>query len=178
MKLKKLEIGLISILLSICFLFSGCINYDGYRRVNLLDEQLGSVMLPENWEVTTENGYMYFLDADSGEVIAEEHFRGIYIHDLYYDSNGKLCEEITDERRYNEKFENYVESEGIEASGNSNGGQYGIFLCVYEGREFEMRSLLFIGTNSHYSLEMYVLQAVSTEVLSAIAKSYQYEKSA
>ncbi len=179
--MEKIIMSLFSGIIALAqfFFYSQCSqDYDGYRRVNLPDEQLGSVMLPENWEVTTEDGYMYFLDADSGEVIAEEHFRGIYIHDLYYDSSGKLCEEITDERRYNEKFENYVESEGIEASGNSNGGQYGIFLCMYEGREFEMRSLLFIGTNSHYSLEMYVLQEVSTEVLSAIAKSYQYEKSA
>lgn len=169
MKLKKIEIGLISILFSICFLFSGCINYDGYRRVNLLDEQLGSVMLPENWEVTTENGYMYFLDADSGEVIAEEHFRGRYYH---------IGNKTIDERRYNEKFENYVRVEGIEGSGNSNGGQYGVFLCMYEGKELVMRRLFFFGSDSSFSLEMYVLQEVSTDVLSKIAKSYEYEKKA
>ena len=169
MKLKKIEIGLISILFSICFLFSGCINYDGYRRVNLLDEQLGSVMLPENWEVTTENGYMYFLDADSGEVIAEEHFRGRYYH---------IGNKTIDERRYNEKFENYVRVEGIEGSGNSNGGQYGVFLCMYEGKELVMRRLFFFFLFSSFSLEMYVLQEVSTDVLSKIAKSYEYEKKA
>ena len=169
MKLKKIEIGLISILCSICFLFYGCINYDGYRRVNLLDEQLGSVMLPENWEVTTENGYMYFLDADSGEVIAEEHFRGRYYH---------IGNKTIDERRYNEKFENYVRVEGIEGSGNSNGGQYGVFLCMYEGKELVMRRLFFFGSDSSFSLEMYVLQEVSTDVLSKIAKSYEYEKKA
>ena len=119
--------------------------------------------------MTTENGYMYFLDVDSGEVIAEEHFRGMYYH---------IGNTTTDERRYNEKFENYVESEGIEGSGNSNGGQYGVYLCMYEGKELVMRSLLFFGSDSSFSLEMYVLQEVSTEVLSAIAKSYQYEKSA
>lgn len=171
MKLKKFLISAISIMLGVCFSFSGCINYDGYRRVKLPDEQLGSVMLPENWEVTTENGYLCFKDADSGEIIAEEHFRGIYIYDIYYD-----IEKITDERVYNEKFKDYIELEGIEGSGNSNGGQYGIFRCMVEGKEMELGSLLFIGRNSNYSLEMYVIQEVPSEVLSKIAKSYEYER--
>ena len=152
------------------FFYSQCSqDYDGYRRVNLPDEQLDSVMLPENWEVTTENGYMYFLDADSGEVIAEEHFRGMYYH---------IGTTTTAERRYNEKFENYVALEGREGSGNSNGGQYGVFLCMYEGKELVMRRLFFFGSDSSFSLEMYVLQEVSTDVLSKIAKSYEYEKKA
>lgn len=170
--MEKIIMSLFSSIIALVqfFFYSQCSqDYDGYRRVNLPDEQLGSVMLPENWEVTTEDGYMYFLDADSGEVIAEEHFRGMYYH---------IGNTTTDERRYNEKFENYVWIEGIKGSGNSNGGQYGVFLCMYEGREFVMRRLYFFGGNSNYSLEMYVLQEVSTEVLSAIAKSYQYEKSA
>ena len=161
----RLKSFLVSIAFIACFVLASCTNYDGYKRVKLPDDALGSVMLPNEWVVTKENEKIQFVDANTGDVIAEEYYKGIYIH---YGSG-----ELIDERVYNEKFQNYIVIEGVEASGNSNGGQYEVFRCRIEASEIKIGSLLFIGNDSNYSLKMYTLHEVPSEILSKIAKSYE-----
>lgn len=156
----------------IFLLLAGCTNYEGYQRLKMPDEYLGTVMLPETWEILERdeaNDFIRFADRESGNIIAEEYSRGIYIS---Y-GNGS----VIDERIYNEKFKNYRLKESVESSGNSNGGQYSILRFLFEGEVIETGRLWFSGYpgDSNYSVEFYFLCSVEKETLSKIAKSYQYD---
>lgn len=157
--MKRKIISFISCLMVILACLTGCINYEGYERVDLPNEQLGSVMLPENWEIVSNEGWMTILNTDTEEVIAEELRQGYYINN-------------TDERAYNPKYSGYAFVEYISGSGNSNGGQYSI--CKYNNGqlEIELKTLSFSGRDSRYDSTFYILQEVSIDILSKIAKSY------
>ena len=161
--MKSKIISLILCFIVTFFCLTGCVNYEGYKRVDIPNEQLGSVMLPENWEIISQEGWMTIFDAETKEIVAEE-----LTHGCFYSIGGNY----TDERVYNPKYSDYVLLEGITGSGNSNCGQYSIRKYNNGQSDVELKILYFFGRDSNYCSEFCMVQDVSIDVLSKIAKSY------
>ena len=141
------------------FMFTACefYDYDGFVRYNIPDELVGTVMLPEEWEIVTdEEGWIQFIDKTTGEVLAEQ-----------IDKNYK------DYNEYNLKYSEFFPLEYGFGTGYSCGGQYYIWNT---STGIEIRTWDFYSDiETSYCIRLYILREdFSDEFLRQIASSYLY----
>ncbi len=161
--MKRLFILLLFVFL---FIITGCENkYKNYKQVDLPDSKLGSIKIPINWELFTDNeGWINIKNVDNNLVIAKQ-----YLYGEYY----MVGTTTYDTRIYNSYFQDYIFFNFELKSGNSNQGQWGIYSVENNQETFESIYLWFIGRDSDYEIRIIIIdETIDSSIISNIAKSY------
>lgn len=135
-------------------------DYDGFIRYDIPDELVGTVMLPEEWEIVIDDdGWIQIMDTSTEEVIAEEIQRCWYSREKNYDEN-------------NPKYSEIFPLEYVWGTSHSNGGQY----CSSNGSTgSEIWTWDFHSDIERYYVRLYILREdFSKEFIQQIANSYRY----
>lgn len=157
---------LLIILLTFTLLLTSCKDYLYYKDVEIPDENLGSVKIPNNWEFRIVDEWIHIIDIENDETIGIQWYKGIYY---------RIGQEIRDEREFNPYFEEYIILSSSFSSGNSNGSQWGTVSFKEENITYAYRLIYFIGSlESSYLSEIVIIsELIEDSVLSNVAKSYK-----
>ncbi|MCK9471548.1 MAG: hypothetical protein WC006_08635 [Bacilli bacterium] len=167
MKMKKMSI--VFVIIAIVLLVNGCSSkYKGYKQVDLPDSKTGSIKIPDNWKtIIDDDGWINIIDSDTNSLVGVQYYYGEYYQ--------KGLNEY-DTRVYNPYFKNYNFTESQLKSGNSNGGQWGIYTLEIENGQNEFLYLWIFGKESYYDYAIRIIiidSMVDSTVLDNIAKSYR-----
>ncbi len=151
-------------------LLIGCASkYEGYQEVKIPDENIGSVMIPNNWEFVTEAGWIYIVDSNTNDILAFEYARGNY----YW-----VGTQNYDERQFNPLYVDYLQKETVQdLTGNSNLSNCYILEFEIDGNTKDLLSLVFTSfDDSRYSIKfIFDSSEIDQTILINIADSYDSE---
>lgn len=157
---------LLLVLLTFILLLTSCIDYSDYKDVDIPDENLGSVKVPNHWEFEVIDGWIQIINTETDKVIGIQYYKG----DYYI-----INQIVHDERLYNPYFDEYESIWWDYESGNSNGSQFGVRRLEKNEDIFEYRFIRFDGySDSKNDIEIIIIDdLVENSILSNIAKSYK-----
>ncbi len=144
----------------------GCASeYSGFREIKIPDESIGTVMLPDNWNFITDNGWLYIEDSETGDIIAFQHSRGLH----YW-----IASEEYDEREFNPSYE--YEKIGVidYITGNSNLSNCSLGEYIIDVENIQLYEIYFTsGQDYHYSIFfVFISDEIDLKILEKISKSY------
>ena len=157
---------MLSLLILFVIFITGCSNkYKNYKQVDLPDNKLGSIKIPNNWELFTDNdGWMIIKNSDDDSIIAKQY---------YYGENYLKGSIRHDSRVYNPYFDDYSFEKTVYKSGNSNQCQWGVYLVEIEQEIIDYMFLRFGPSGLYYYVKMIIIdEKVDSMIIENIAKSY------
>ncbi|MGD9909853.1 MAG: hypothetical protein AB7U79_04510 [Candidatus Izemoplasmatales bacterium] len=154
---------IITCALIIVFFLIGCSsNSNGYQKVNIPDEKLGSVELPLDWDFVESDGWISIINSDTQESLAIEEYHGMY-----------------GEWAYNEYFESYSRIELISSDySGSTGAHFSLYRFSTPDGEMELYTIFMQSNNDPgYSTSfVFLVEAMDTTILQEIIASYSYAR--
>lgn len=164
MNIKKMLI----LSLFVTIMLSGCSSKidEGYQKECLLDDNLGCVIVPDEWYFEEIDGWTYIRNASNDSIVAVEYEKCYHCYDT-----------IDEERReYNKFFDSYTNYEFIEGlTGNSNLAQIDKIQFDYRKEVIEFYTLeLGSRIDSSFNTSFVIFDtSISLDELKDLAKSYQ-----
>ncbi|MBQ9847361.1 MAG: hypothetical protein IJO58_06095 [Clostridia bacterium] len=146
---KLVSVILISCLLLLC----SCNSTEGWKTIKI--ENYGSIKVPENWEFSVVDGYMYISSNESGE-------------------SKNVLVQFRDDVNNNKEFDDIEDFQDIVGEFFSNSTGITKYKVLYkDGSSAEKFVLYFTSSDDYKSTEFICLDdSVSEDVLKKIAKSY------
>ena len=134
------------------FLIS-CNSTEGWKTIKI--ENYGSIKVPENWEFSVVDGYMYISSNESGE-------------------SKNVLVQFRDDVNNNKEFDDIEDFEWIVDENFSNSTGITKYKVLYkDGSSAEKFALYFTSSDDYKSTEFICLDdSVSEDILKKIAKSY------
>ncbi|MBQ9957583.1 MAG: hypothetical protein IJO89_00890 [Clostridia bacterium] len=146
---KLVSVILISCLLLLC----SCNSTEGWKTIKI--ENYGSIKVPENWEFSVVDCYMYISSNESGE-------------------SKNVLVQFRDDVNNNKEFDDIEDFQDIVGEFFSNSTGITKYKVLYkDGSSAEKFVLYFTSSDDYKSTEFICLDdSVSEDVLKKIAKSY------
>ena len=164
--MNKNVLIILSLLLTIILISCDSTVDETYIRMDLLDDKLGYLMVPNNWYIEEIDDWMYIKNNSDDTVIAIEYKHG----SKYYDSNTIVYREIV-----NPYFDDYTSFSVVESlSGNSNLAQ--LARVQFDiNKDIEQFYYFFLGSRNDdsYKVSFVVLDTtIDKKILQDIMKTY------